>query len=312
MELKLKFPIEPSPVKISHDDKVLLLGSCFSDEIHDHFRFNGFNAISNPFGTVFHPLVLSRFLKETIDVPSQERGFQRDDVFLSWDASASVYAMEEKGLQAKMQALRKEWRDHLKESKVLIITFGTAWGYRHKELDLIVANCHKLPSSTFEKILSPSDKIVSSWNAIIQQLKEFNSELNIVFTVSPVRHVRDGLVENSRSKAHLITAVEHLSKENSLYYFPSYEIISDELRDYRFFKQDMAHPNEQAVSYVWDRFSESFFNEETLKLCSKVKVLRNSTLHKTLHPESRLTEKFGANLNIEISSFLSDHPQIVW
>ena len=312
MELKLKFPIEPSLVKISHGDKVLLLGSCFSDEIFGHLRFSGFNAISNPFGTIFHPLVLSRFLMETLGAQNRERGFQRDDVFLSWDASASVYAMEQEDLHAKMQALRQEWRDHLKDSTFLIVTFGTAWGYRHKELDLIVANCHKLPSSTFEKILSSFDEIVSSWNATIQLLKEFNSELRVVFTVSPVRHVRDGLVENSRSKAHLITAVEQLSRENSLYYFPSFEIVSDELRDYRFYKQDMVHPNEQAVSYVWERFSESFFDEETVKLCSKVKFLRNSILHKTLHPESRISEQFGTSLRKEISSFLSEHPQIVW
>jgi hypothetical protein len=312
MDFLLNFPIGESPVKISHGDKVLLLGSCFSDEIFKYFRYNGFDAHSNPFGTIFHPIVLSRFLQQTIEGTHHEQVFQREDIFLSWDASASLYSLSSDDLNARMCELRQIWRSNLESSNTLIVTFGTSWGYRHKELDLIVANCHKIQSGTFQKELTTSFEIVHSWKKTLDLLKKFNPALKVIFTVSPVRHVRDGLVENSRSKAHLISAVEQLCNEPSVYYFPSYEIINDELRDYRFFKSDLVHPNDHAISYVWERFSASFFSAETIRINSEVRSLRAAQEHRTLHPESAVSLRFSDRIKNEINEFLKIHPEILW
>jgi hypothetical protein len=289
-QFHLSFSVPFQEHKINHKEFILFLGSCFSDEIAAKAKFNGFQVDSNPFGTVFHPLALGRFLLDCLtEQKSEEFIFQREDLFFTLDASTTLYATSQNDLTVKLTELRNNWLNQLKSASHLFVTFGTAWGYQHIESQLLVANCHKLPSQQFVKSLTSSDEITNVWNLILEKLNVLNPNLTVCFTVSPVRHIKDGFVESNQSKAVLIESVRRLQENSKVIYFPSYEIVMDELRDYRFFKQDRVHPNDEAIDYVWNRFVESFCSNETLELCKKLKSLKLALSHKSLHPESQET-----------------------
>jgi hypothetical protein len=308
----LSFKIPAQEKKITHKEKMLFLGSCFSDEIASKAKFNGFHVLSNPFGTVFHPLALGRFLEETLDnIPFEERIFQRDELFFSWDASTVLYGTSKHALLDQLAALRKNWLNEIKSASHLFVTFGTAWGYLNQDVNCIVANCHKLPSQQFSKVLTASEEIRAIWSNILKKLNILNPNLTVCFTVSPVRHVKDGFVENTQSKAVLIESVRHLQENSKALYFPSYEIVMDELRDYRFFKQDRVHPNEEAIDYVWNRFMDSFCSKETQELCTKVQSLKLALSHKSLHPESNETQAYRKKLELRCNEFNLAYPFIV-
>jgi len=284
---QLTFPIPESLLKIEHGKQILFLGSCFSDEIALKASYEGFMVDSNPFGTIFHPIAISRFVKETISGSDlSERIVDRYGTFLSWDASGTLYDQSESGIVNKMKLLREEMLENVKNAVFSVVTFGSAWGYRLNNSDELVANSHKFPGSNFTKELTPIDEIVFQWENIIGQLKDLNPKLNICFTVSPVRHSKDGLIENNHSKAILIESVRRLISENLGSYFPSFEIVIDELRDYRFFKTDRVHPNDEAIHYVWQRFSETFFTHQTKELSLEVIKLRRAESHKSLFNDS--------------------------
>lgn len=308
----LSFDIPEFPFKIDHSHKLLFLGSCFSDDISRKFKDTGFNVEANPLGTIFHPSVLARFLIETIDGLEEERIFQRDDVFLSWDAGAKIYGMAPKVISTELEAVRSAWKIGLKNTDCLFITFGSAFGYLNKEINLIAANCHKLPSAQFTKILSTEADLLSQWEIVINRLKSINPKLKIVFTVSPVRHVKDGLIENNRSKAILIRIVEELIKHEQCFYFPSYEIVIDELRDYRYFKEDMVHPNEMAIQYVWERLSNVFFGIETNLIAKSYLAIKRAEDHIALHPESQESKIFQEQLRNRKKEFLEKNPQLIF
>lgn len=308
----LSFNIPAEEKKITHKETILFLGSCFSDEIASKAKFNGFQVLSNPFGTIFHPLALGRFLDETLDNNFlQERIFQRNELFFSWDASTVLYGTSKDTLSDQLVALRKNWLNELKNASHLFVTFGTAWGYHIQNINCIVANCHKIPSQQFTKVLTPSEEIRLTWTSVLNKLNILNPKLTVCFTVSPVRHVKDGFVENNQSKAVLIESVRYLQENSKALYFPSYEIVIDELRDYRFFKQDRVHPNQEAIDYVWNRFMGSFCSKETQELCTKIQSLKWALSHKSLHPESKETQEFKKKVELRCSEFNLAYPYIV-
>ena len=308
----LQFPISESRSKINHKNQILLLGSCFSDEIHQKFRFEAFSAESNPVGTIFHPLMLSRFLIDTLKTSTEERTFKRDDVFLSWDAGSGTYAMNELDLTTKLQLIRADWQHKLKTANYLLVTFGSAWGYHLNDTGELVANCHKMPSKLFIKNIATKDQILLEWKETIAALQKINPSLQFVFTVSPVRHVKDGLIENNLSKAVLIETVSELSKLSGCSYFPSYEIVIDELRDYRFFEKDLVHPNQLAIQYVWDRFKDAWMTPETKEVCKEVENVRLSEGHKPLHPESIATQLLREKIQQRKSNLAQQYPELAW
>jgi hypothetical protein len=285
---KLSFDIPVSEAKIVHGKNSLFLGSCFSDEIAAKAKYYGFEVSSNPFGTIFHPTVLSEFLNTTLQLSNDvESIVSRQDLFFSWNASSSVYGFSSLELSTILAKRRKDWLEKLQVADFLFVTFGTAWAYRNNNSAKIVANCHKFPASHFTKELSEQTSLVAEWKETLQLLKRFNPNLKVVFTVSPVRHIKDGLIENNRSKAVLLDLVRRLEAEVSCGYFPSYEIIMDELRDYRFFKLDRIHPTEEAIHYVWKRFSSVYFSPETIRLTQEVEKLRLSEAHRSMFSMSR-------------------------
>lgn len=312
MELKLDFNIDPFKVKMEHGDQCILIGSCFSNEMGAHFEEKGFDVLSNPFGTVFHPEAISRLVSETIEGVRQERVFQRNDLFFSWDAGGTVFGYSEAELKSRLERNRAQLLDYLKNSKYLFVTFGSAFGYTANSLKQIVANCHKMPSSDFTKSMTDTDSMVHSWSKTLNLLFKLNPQIQVVFTVSPVRHVKDGLIANNRSKSRLFELISELEKREQTAYFPSYEIVMDELRDYRFYKSDGIHPNELAVGHVWKHLGKALFSAETQMLCTEIMNLRNLENHRSLYPESIEHLKFIKKLELKIQTFLEMHPEIKW
>ena len=251
MKLMLDIPELSSEISIKHGEEVILMGSCFSDNLAPYLINSGFKTLSNPFGTIFHPLALSRVLNDVLDQNSKVDSVNRADLWFDWRAT-NEFGKSEEELQSNLEKKFSATLDSLKKSSLLVITFGTSWGYRKD--DQIVANCHKMPSSLFEKELTALELIQSEWGNLLSRFKAFNPNLKIVFAVSPVRHIKDGVVENNRSKARLLELAHSLQGYGS--YFPSYEIVMDILRDYRFFKEDTVHPNDQAVKIVWNTFEK--------------------------------------------------------
>jgi len=312
MNFRLNFPIPTSNFELTHGDRVALIGSCFSDEMSKHFVKSGFEVNSNPFGTIFHPTAMASCLQDVLNDKDRVDVVQRNDLFFSWDSAESVYGSSEEEVVEKVQSLRKTFKEYLESTRLLVITFGTAWGYHHSEIDRIVGNNHKMPASLFTKRLMEVEQEANKWDYIVQRLKQLHPEMHVVFTVSPVRHVKDGLVNNNRSKARLIELVHSTLDQADADYFPSYEIVMDELRDYRFFKECRVHPTNEAVEYVWQRFEEVYFSEETKALAKRVRNLHRSMDHRAIHPNSEETKKHLDATADKLRTLKEEHPEVWW
>ena len=312
MNFKLNFEIPQPDFQIKHGEGVLFLGSCFSDEIASSAKYYGLKVMSNPFGTVFHPSLLGRFISESINKVEVERLLNREDIHLSWDANSSIYDFSPEKLTLKLRQLRADFVNELMHSKVIFITFGTAWVYRLLSDNQLVANCHKVPSNHFTKEISSIDKLTAEWENVIDILHSINPNLKIVFTVSPVRHSKDGMIENNQSKSVLIETIRRIQESRKCYYFPSYEIVIDELRDYRFFKEDRVHPSEEAIKYIWERFEETYFTKSTIELNLKVAELRKGIQHRSIHEDSIENLNRKQLLEDKLSTFLNINQEIVW
>lgn len=311
MKFKLDFNFPPLPNKIKHGEGVILLGSCFSDSMTYHFQFGGVNALSNPFGTLFHPIAIANTIKASLTNSTNVNVLQRDDVFFSWDSGSKIYADSQDSLESKVLKARAELKNQLKEAKLLIVTFGTSWGYRNSKLNEIVGNCHKQPSNLFEKELSSLDEMSKAWADAVKEIRAVNSSIEIVYTVSPVRHKKDGLIENNRSKGRLIELSHSITGQN-VSYFPSYEILIDELRDYRFYTKDLVHPNDQAVEYIWEKLKGYLFNEETHTLIAEIEKVKTLMNHKSLHPDSLADQERTHKAKDQQAQLSLKYPSIYW
>lgn len=289
------FPGHTGSVKINHDQYLFLIGSCFSSGIGKKLDGAGFRTINNPFGVLFNPgsiqICLQRILSRhflTKDDLFFHEGLWRSFLFHSSMASPDVDEC-----LARTNQVITDAHAFLKKTNVLFITFGTAWVYENASNGLMVANCHKLPGSDFIKRKMGVNEIVSDQSVLIERLREFNPNMHIVFTISPVRHLADGFVENNWSKSTLNVAVHELVRRFDFTdYFPSYEMIIDDLRDYRFFGEDMLHPSQQATDYVWDHFCKAYFNSETNTYAARFQALEKMLLHKPLHPDAETLQDF--------------------
>jgi hypothetical protein len=262
----------------------------------------------NPGGTIFHPLAIAKLIEWSFDESISFRTLQHEDIFFSWELAGSVFGMSAQELSLKMDKLRLELRNLLLKANQLFVTFGSAWAYKLKSDGEIVANCHKQNSQLFQKENSSVVEIVTRWKSIISLLKKENPRISIFFTVSPVRHIKDGYIENNRSKARLLLAVEELQEESGVFYFPAYEFVLDELRDYRFFKSDGVHPTPDAVLELWDFFQSSFFMEETIDLLLQWQQIRQAEQHKILYPKSQAARKHMEQTMKRKAQFLAAHP----
>jgi lysophospholipase L1-like esterase len=309
-EIKSAFQSPKQLNKLDHGDSIIQLGSCFSEHISQRLVHSGFDVLSNPFGVVFHPLPLANQILWALDHNLYEDQIvSKDDVFLHYQASSFIYAMSEDKLKSIFLSKLSNLKEKLQTAKVIFITLGSAHVYKHSEYGF-VANCHQQNKNLFEKQLSEIDHLETVWSDVLSKLKAFNPQLQVVFTVSPVRYKRDGWIENNQSKARLI---ELCNRSNNIaFYFPSYEVVIDMLRDYRYFEKDGVHPNEQAVDFVWSLFQDWFFSESTTKTIQEINKLRIRSEHKILYPESIIATKFETETKALVQEFLKKNPKVIW
>ncbi len=312
MKFKLDFSCPKIHLQFGYETPIISLGSCFSDEIAKKLSFAGFNVVNNPFGVLFHPLSIANVLYDTLNKTEKVDVYQRDDLFFSWEAASKIYGLSKGELEKKILSIRTNLLQTILQSKLMILTFGSAFQYSKEDIG-IVGNCHKAPQTFFEKKLTNVEQMFSIWEKLINDIQQINPDIQFLLTVSPVRHIKDGLIDNNRSKSRLIELVHQLADEmDNVYYFPSYEILIDELRDYRFYANDLVHPSQQAVDYIWEMFKSSTMNDVQLDLVKRVEKIKHSFNHKSLHPESKATQKFNEKLREEKENLEKENKYILW
>ena len=292
---RTSFQIKPSPKRISLSDRILTIGSCFSDAIGSQFARNKINCQANPFGVLYNPASIHKVVQYAIanqSVP-EDTFMHRDDVFFNYDFHSEFSSMNLSHLQEQLKTIIAKTHSFLQGTHWLIITYGTAWVYELNETKGVVANCHKMPQSMFTKTLMTQKKVLDSFDSMHQALKSVNPDLNILLTVSPVRHTKDTLELNSVSKSVLRVACHTITEQyRDVYYFPAYEIMMDDLRDYRFYKADMIHPSSVAEQYIWQKFAERYFDEELTTFLRKWGEIQSALAHKPFHPLSAAHQHF--------------------
>ncbi|HET7119486.1 MAG TPA: GSCFA domain-containing protein [Hanamia sp.] len=311
MEFFLQFKIRDYPFKISYQDKILFIGSCFSEEIGYKLKELKLDILQNPNGILYDPLSISDSLFSYIENKSfdEKNLFQLNGLWHSWKHHSSFSGTDKTEVLNKIYESQLHAHAFLKQAKFLIITLGTAFNYQLKINNENVANCHKAPTDYFEKKLIPTNEIISEILSILTAVEIFNPDLKIVFTVSPVKHIRDGVVENNRSKARLIEVSHSVcDQKQNVFYFPSYELVTDILRDYRFYKSDLVHPNETAVNYVFEKFCDSFFSDDSRKIMKEIKKIITAINHKPFLKHSEAHQKFITGELKKIQEIEKDYP----
>lgn len=318
MNFQTKIPLKPQGFnQIDYTSKVVLLGSCFSTNIGDKFQYFKFKSLQNPFGILFHPLAIERLISHTIN----RKKFEEEDLFFQneqwhcFNAHSAISNVSKEIVLERLNVNIKETNTYLHNTTHIVITLGTAWAYRLKETHKFVANCHKVPQQKFTKELLSVDTIIQSLENIVRLITAINPDVNFIFTVSPVRHIKDGFIENTQSKAHLISAIHQLLSRQSgknLYYFPSYELMMDEMRDYRFYNADMLHPNQVAIDYIWEKFNSVWINKESVAIMKEVDMIQKSLSHKPLNPNSKAHQKFLSQTQEKINTLKLTLPHILF
>jgi hypothetical protein len=313
MELRTTFHIEPSPVKISYSDNVMFIGSCFASNIGSLMETGHLPVMINPSGAVFNPVSVCN----TLDTILQKSKFFADDLhfydgnWLSFLHYTDFSSEDPSVVLERINARTREAADFLSHSKFLFVTFGTARVYILKKSGMIVSNCHKIPSSQFESKLLSVDEIVALWTEQLDKLSSHFPGLNVVFTVSPVRHWKDGAHGNQVSKSVLFLAIEQLLKHRTApNYFPAYELVMDDLRDYRFYNDDMLHPTDQAINYIWNAFADCYLDINTLNLWKEAVRISKAFNHRINTGSQTKHCQFADKILKQISQLKSKVPSI--
>lgn len=312
MHFTTQIPIKESNHQMDYTSKVVSLGSCFAENISGKFAHYQFRNTANPFGIIFQPLALAKIIRFAIEQKRFTSAdiFQHNEIWHSFDAHSSLSNTNQDQLIDSLNKAAQQLQHALSEATHLIITLGTAWAYKYNQSNDYVANCHKVPQNQFSKELLSIEKITESLHDIISSVHSINPSCHIIFTVSPVRHIKDGFVENQHSKANLISALHDTLASAEAGYFPSYEIMMDELRDYRFYAEDMLHPNKTAIDYIWKRFKETHINENVYAVMEKVNSIQNGLAHRPFNPDTASHKAFVENIQKEISKIQSQFPHM--
>ncbi|MBO8446234.1 MAG: GSCFA domain-containing protein [Bacteroidetes bacterium] len=294
MDFRTEIKTKNADFRISHKDRILLLGSCFSQNMNTRLRLHAFKAL-NPFGALYNPLSVLASVKLLLqDGPYDESNlFYQNEMWHSYDFHSDYSGIDKASCLEKINGCLEQGRDFLRQCRVLFISLGTSFCYRLKDGKKVVANCHKSPAACFERFFLPTE-------ACIQCLKDIAGlvpDTKIVFTVSPIRHLRDGLHANQISKSNLLLAIDAVCNEiPDCSYFPSYEIVMDDLRDYRYYAGDMVHLADQAIDYIWEKFSDTYFSDETKALNKEIAALRQMQAHRIINPSSQASKKLEAKI----------------
>lgn len=313
MKFKLDTKIDDFDCTISYENPLFFMGSCFSDEISLKFKNAGFETQCNYSGTIYHPIPLAKAIENIIFNTHIYQKFKHIEPNFSQNDDSILVDCNTNELEINsLKSFHNKLHSNLKNASHLFITFGTSYGYKDVKTNEIVPNCKKLPASNFNKELTSIEEMFIVWEKLITKIKIFNPSIKLFFTVSPVRHFKDGLKENNRSKARLFELISKIEESFSVVYIPTYEIINDELRDYRFFKEDLVHPNDLALAYVWEVLKPSFFNQKTLIIVEEVEQLRKLQHHKILTQNNSEKLKFVKERNEKIKLFLEKNSNVKW
>ncbi|MEZ2440445.1 GSCFA domain-containing protein [Chitinophaga sp. RCC_12] len=313
MQFHLSFPVAPLSSAIQYDHELLLMGSCFAEEIGEKLQEHRFNTVLNPHGILYNPLSITKALTSYLDGKVYTAGdlFQHNDLWNSWDHHSRFSGLTAEATLENIHRMQAAATHAIDNADWLIITLGSAHAYILKENNRLVGNCHKVPAGNFYKRLLTVDEIVTALDNVMHRLFFRNKKINILFTVSPVRYIRDGVVENNLSKAILLQAVHHLvNKFNRLFYFPAYELVIDDLRDYRFYKEDMVHPNELAVNYVWEQVVKAGISPASQELLHSIAEINRAANHRPFNPESAQHRQFLAHYAAKVQQLMAAHPQL--
>lgn len=301
MKFHYEFDIKRPAKMIDHRQSMLLVGSCFTENIGEKLRWHKFRVLENPNGILFNPVSVAEALLQYIEKRhyTAEELFEYNETWHSWKHHSRYSGITPQEALDKINAATNEAHDFLANTDHVMITLGSAWVYTLTELaplaikGAVAANNHKGPANWFAKRLLSVEETLSTLDHLIHRLFHFNPNIQIIFTISPVRHLREGVIENNKSKAVLIQAVHHLvEKFDRLYYFPAYELVIDDLRDYRFYAEDMVHPNYHATQYVWEKFIHTTMQEPTLNLLKEISSIQLAVQHRPFNPATQQHQQF--------------------
>ncbi len=314
MDLILNIDIPKPAQPVRYTDKLMLLGSCFTEHIGNALEQHKFSILQNPHGILFDPASVCKSILSYIENRRYTASdlFQLNEVWNSWDHHSRFSDTDQQVVLDRINTAQEQAHHFLKSANWLVITLGSSFSYRLVEQQFAgVANCHRAPAQWFNKHMLTIEETLSMLDATYHRLQQFNPDLQIIFTVSPVRHIRDGVVENNRSKARLLEAVHHLvQKFDHLYYFPAYEIVIDVLRDYRFYDIDLVHPNYSATSYVMEKFTAACMDEPTRQLMEEVKKITIARNHRPFQPHTEAHARFLKSHAEKTTALMKAHPYL--
>ncbi len=301
---------EPS-FSIDYHSKILLMGSCFTENIGKQLKHSKFDVLYNPFGVVYNPISLSKqihmLLNKSSFIPEDLNFFNE-----LWFSYSHYTLFSDPDKDTCLENINKKFnqgKDFIVSASVIFITLGTSFFYKHSETNEVVANCHKIPAKEFNRCFSSLENTITHLKQAVQDIRKVNREVKFVFTVSPIRHWKDGAIENQRSKSALLLAIAHLQAEiEGIFYFPVYEFFMDELRDYRFYADDMLHPSPMAIRLVWERFSEIFLTNDTIKIVTEVNKVLDAMDHRPVHTSTKAYTMFLSGMKLKIDSLGETFP----
>lgn len=309
MKLRTEIELTKHGNTINYDSAVVLFGSCFADNIAAKLEHYKFPNLVNPYGILFHPIAIENALAEIHQqkIYTEKDLYFHNDLWQSFNHHSKFSAESTSEILNTINAGIANAHQFLKKSTHCIITIGTAWVYEFSDQQQLVANCHKIDQKKFQKRLLSLDEIAQSLLQILRLINLLNPSTHVIFTVSPVRHLSNGMVENSQSKALLLTAIHQIINQKNTHYFPSFEMMMDDLRDYRFYKNDLIHPNDLAVDYIWELFKNSWIDEKSYPLMNEIEAIQKALQHRPFNENSPKHQLFLKNIQLKIDRLSKNH-----
>ncbi len=302
MKFRTEINILEQDNQIDYKSRIVLFGSCFTENMEKHLSYFKFQNISNSHGILFNTKSIETAINDCVTKKeyAQNDLLFFDDIWLSYNHHTKFSSVYLDKTLHQINSNIVTTHKALAHATHILITLGTSWIYRNRETNDFVANCHKIPQKKFEKEFLSADKNTTILKQIISNIQKINTNASIIFTVSPVRHLKDGFVENTQSKASLHTAIHNVVDHKKIYYFPSFEIMMDDLRDYRFYRNDLMHPSESAIEYIWGKFKESWISKDSFSLMKEINSIQKSLRHKPFREDSDKHQKFLNMLSAKI------------
>jgi hypothetical protein len=313
MNFRTQVELPERETEIRHSERIMLFGSCFAENIGNLLKENKFRCDVNPFGVLYNPLSIANALNQILE----GKEYEEEDLFFSgglwhsWMHHSDFSAPSQEEALALMNFRLAKAKDNLAKADWLVMTWGTAYVYIHQEMQKVVGNCHKQPDKTFRRLMLNAEAFVEECRGVLKKCREVNPNLKVLFTVSPIRHAKDGMHGNQLSKATLLLAIDEICRIcPNCFYFPSYEIIMDELRDYRFYADDMIHLSSKSVEYIWECFSRCYFSKETQAVMKEWMEIKKAIDHKPFRPDSDAYRAFLSQIVLKIMQMKEKFPYL--